>query len=268
VKAALLALILAAAPCFAQAPPKPRTATEAYEQANRYFQERKFQDCLNSLDDALRIDPKLVAALTLRARLAMAINRYDVAKDSLERAIAAAPDAWYPRFLYGFHYYQQNEMPSAIAAFTKARELNPRDPQTALYLGLADESLGRTSEALGLYRDAIRLEEAAGASHVETLLSAERLLLLLGRFEECDPLISRAAAIDPSSRDPHFEAARLRLKMGEYTQSIAEGEAALKLRNGDITDRQVHYLLVQAYKAAGNDSAAASHAASLRLLDK
>ena len=260
--------VLLAMQASAQTPPKPRTASGAYDQANRYFQERKFQDCMNSLDEALRLDPKLVAALTLRARLAMAVNRYDVAKDSLERAIGADPDAWYPRFLYGFHYYQQNEMPAAIAAFTKARELNPRDPQSALYLGLADESLGRTSEALRLYREAIQLEEAAGSSHVETLLTAERLLLLLGRFEECQPLITRAAAIDPSSRDPHFEAARLRLKKGEYVQSIAEGEAALKLRNGDITDRQIHYLLVQAYKGAGNDSEAASHAASLRLLDK
>ena len=266
-KAALFLLLLAMQ-ASAQAPPKPRTASEAYDQANRYFQERKFQDCMNSLDDALRLDPKLVPALTLRARLAMAVNRYDVAKDSLERAIAAAPDAWYPRFLYGFHYYQQNEMPAAIAAFTKARELNPRDPQSALYLGLANESLGGTTKALDLYREAIALEENAGAPHVETLLTAERLLLLQGRLEECEPLIARAAALDPSSRDPHFEAARLRLKTGENTQAVSEGEAALKLRNGDVTDRQVHYLLVQAYKAVGNDSEAARHAADLRLLDR
>lgn len=266
-KAALFILLLAMH-ASAQSAPKPRTASDAYDQANRYFQERKFQDCMNSLDEALRLDPELVPALTLRARLAMAVNRYDVAKDSLERAIAAAPDAWYPRFLYGFHFYQQNEMPAAIAAFTKARELNPRDPQSALYLGLAEESLGRNAEALALYREAIQLEEKAGALHVETLLTAERLLLLLGRSEECEPLIARAAALDPSSRDPHFEAARLRLKTGDNARAITEGETALKLRNGDVTDRQVHYLLVQAYKGAGNDAEAASHAASLRLLDK
>src|ERR1043165_5793871 len=100
----------------------------------------------------------------------MAANRYDVAREMLERAIAADPASWYARFLYGFQFYQQNEMPAAIGALEKARELNPRDPPAALYLGLAYEATGRTAEALGLYRRAIELEEAAGAVNVETLL--------------------------------------------------------------------------------------------------
>ena len=266
--ALFLAILLYGAGATAQTPPGAHTAAQAYDRANRYFQKRRFQDCMNALDEALRLDPKFVDALTLRARLAMAIDRYDVARESLERAIAAAPDAWYPRFLYGFHYYQQNEMPAAIAAFMKARALNPRDSQSALYLGLAVEALGRTSEALTLYREAIRLEQAAGTPHVETLLTCERLLLLLGEFTECEGIISRAARLDPASRDPHFEAARLRLKMGDSIQAAAEGEKALELSKGDVTDRQIHYLLVQAYKAAGNDAQAARHAAAMRLLDK
>ena len=39
---------------------------------------------MNAVDTALRLDPQLIAALTLRGRLAMALNRYDLAKDSLE----------------------------------------------------------------------------------------------------------------------------------------------------------------------------------------
>jgi tetratricopeptide (TPR) repeat protein len=259
VKAALLFLAL-----YQAAP----NAQQAYEQANRLFTERKFQESMNSLDEALRLDPKLVPALTLRAKLAMAINRYDVAKESLERAIAAAPNAWYPQFLYGYHYYQQNEMPAAIDAFQKARKLNPRHPQSALYLGLAVEALGRTTEALPLYQTAIKLEEDAGNVDVETLLTTSRLLLLLGRLDESGRLIQRAAKLDPASRDPHFEAARLYLKQGAPAKAAAEGETALKIPRGDITDRQIHFLLVRAYRAAGDDPAAAKHAAALRSLDQ
>ena len=252
-----------------QAPAKDRRSPgyAAYQRANELFVAKKFQECMNALDEALRLDPKLIPALTLRAKLAMAIDRYDVAREDLERAIAADPASWYAQFLYGFQFYQRNEMPAAIAALEKARRLNPRDPPAALYLGLAQESLGRTAEALVLYREAIRLEEAAGQPQVETVLVCARLLLLLGQFDEEERLLHRAEEIAPGSRDPHFEAARLWMKKGDPGRAAKEGEIALGLR-GETTDRQVQYLLVQAYQATGREADAARHAAALRAMEK
>jgi tetratricopeptide (TPR) repeat protein len=243
---------------------QPTPGLAAYGRADRMFREHRFQDAMDSVDEALRLEPDLVPALTLRAKLAMAANRYDVARQSLERAIAADPKSWYARFLYGFQFYQQNEMPAAIAALEQSRNLKPREPEPVLYLGLAYEAVGRTDDALGLYRRAIELEEAAGAPHVETLLTAGRLLLLLGRFDEAAEIAQRAAKADPSSRDPHFELARVWLKKAVPAKAIAEGEAALGLQHGDTPDRQVHFLLVQAYRAAGEDEQAARHAEALR----
>jgi tetratricopeptide (TPR) repeat protein len=259
-KGLLLAVICAA---LASAQPSPGLA--AYERADRMFRDHKFQESMDALDEALRLDPSLVPALTLRAKLAMAANRYDAARQSLERAIAVDPRSWYAHFLYGFQFYQQNEMPAATAALEKARALNPRDASTALYLGLAYEALGRTGDALALYRRAIELEDAAGTLHVETLLTGGRLLLLLGRSDDSAELAQRAAKLDPASRDPHFELARLWLKRADPTKSIVEGEAALRLRQGDITDQQIHFLLVQAYRAAGEDEQARRHADAMRL---
>jgi len=243
---------------------QPSPGLAAYGRADRMFREHRYQDAMDALDEALRLDPKLTPALTLRARLAMAANRYDVARQTLERAIAADPKSWYARFLYGFQFYQQNEMPAAIAALEKARELNPRGAEPALYLGLAYEALGRTEDALGLYRRAIELEETAGALHVETLLTAGRLLLLLGRFDDAAEIAERAAKVDPASRDPRFELARVWLRKAVPAKAIAQGEAALRLQHGDTTDQQVHFLLVQAYRAAGQDEQAARHAEALR----
>jgi tetratricopeptide (TPR) repeat protein len=158
-------------------------------------------------------------------------------------------------------------MPAAVAALEKARELNPRDPSTALYLGMAKESLGDTSEALILYREAIRLEEAAGRPHVETLLACARLLLILGEFDEEEQLLGRAMKVAPDSRDPHFEACRLWLKRGDPARAVKEGETALRLR-GEVKDRQAHYLLMQAYQAAGRDPDAAREAAALHSLEQ
>jgi tetratricopeptide (TPR) repeat protein len=240
----------------------------AYDKANRLFVARQFQESMNALDEALRLDPKLVPALTLKAKLAMAADRYDVARESLERALAADPSAWYAQFLYGFQFYKQSQMPEAIQALEKTRRLNPRDPRAAMYLGLAQESLGQTADALRSYHEAIRLGEAAGALETDMLLSCSRLLLILGDFEECGRLIQRALKLEPGSRDAHFESGRLLLKKGNPAGAAREGEIALQLHSGDVTDRQVHFLLIQAYQADGRESEAGKHASAVRALEE
>lgn len=239
----------------------------AYEKANRLFTAGKFQESFNAVDEALRLDPKLAPALTLKAKLAMAANRYDVARESLERAIAADPSSAYAEFLYGFQFYQQNEIPAAIQALEKARKLNPRDARTLLYLGLARESLGQTAEALVLYKDSIRTGEASGHLDSDMLLSYSRLLFRQGDFEEARRQVDRALRLAPRSRDPQFESARLLLKAGDAAGAAKQGEAALQLHTGDVTDRQVHYLLVQAYQASGREQDAERHAAAIRALE-
>jgi tetratricopeptide (TPR) repeat protein len=256
------ALFVWAIAAFGQSP-----GAASYERANRLFVDQKFQEALAAVDDALRRDPKLVPALTLKAKLAMAGNRFDVARESLERAIAADPTAAYAHLLYGFQFYLGNELQLAAPALEKARRLNPRDARAALYLGLTYESLGRTSEAAGLYEQAIRLEEAAGKPQAETLLTASRLLVLMDRLQDASRLIERAVKLEPDSREAHFEMARLLLKKGDAAQAVREGEAALRLAAGSVTDRQVHYLLIRACQAAGQESQADRHAAALRTLD-
>jgi tetratricopeptide (TPR) repeat protein len=240
----------------------------AYQSGASLFAGMKFSESMAALDQALRLDPNLVPALTLKAKLAMSIKRFDVAQECLERALTVEPAAWYAQFLLGFSYYQQNEMPRAMIALEKARRLNPRDPRTLLYLGLAKETSGQTAEALALYREAIRLEEASGTVHVDTLLACSRLLMVLGDLDGCGSVIERALKLEPASRDAHFERGRLLLKQGRADDAAKEGETALRLHSGDIADRQVHYLLIQAYQASGREREAARHADALREIEK
>jgi predicted Zn-dependent protease len=268
------ALLWLAAQAWAQPPlPEVDPAYRAspgfatYERANKQFVAGQFQQSLGEVEAALKLDPKLVPALTLKAKLGMAANRYDVARTALEQAMAASPSAWYAQFLYGFQFYQQNEIQQSLAPLGKARQLNPRDPRPALYLGLARESLGGTEEALRLYREAIDLEAATGKPHADTLLIAARLLLLTGQLEECGRLIARALQLAPQSREAHYERARLLLHRGAAADAAREGEAALRLPSAGTTDRQVRYLLVRAYQAAGDENAAARHASALRAIE-
>ena len=236
----------------------------AYERANNLFVAMKLPEALAATEEALRLDPKLVPALTLKAKLAMGAYRLDVARQCLEQALTIDPKAPYAQFLYGLEAYLGNDLAAALPRFRKARQLNPTDSRAALYLGLTVESLGQPAEALSLYEEAVRLERSAGELHAETLLPGARLLLLLGRLEECERWIRQAMKLLPNSRDVRFEFARLLLKQSDAAQAAAEGEAALALSEGVVTDAAIHYLLIQAYRQAGMPDRAAIHAEVMR----
>jgi tetratricopeptide (TPR) repeat protein len=243
-------------------PPSPGYA--AYQRANDLFVAKKLPEALAATEEALRLDPKLVPALTLKAKLAMAAYRLDIARQCLEQALKLDPRAPYAQFLYGLEAFLGNDLAEALPRLRKARQLNPADPRAALYLGLTVESLGRPDEALPLYEEAVRLERAAGALNADTLLPGARLLLLLGRLEECSRWIRRAQEVSPNSRDVHFELARLLLKKGDSAQAAAEGETALALSEGVVHDTAIHYLLIRAYGQSGMPDRAAMHAEIIR----
>jgi tetratricopeptide (TPR) repeat protein len=236
----------------------------AYEKANALFTEKKLPEALAAVDEALRLDPKLVPALTLKAKLAMAAHRLDLARHCLEQALAIDPRAPYAQFLYGLEAYMGNDMDSALTRFRKARQLSPTDPRAALYLGLTTESLGQTSEAMSLYEEAVRLERSARTLDAATLLPGARLLLLLGRLDECERWIAQALKLSPNSRDSHFEFARLLLEKGDADRATVEGELALGLSEGIVTDPAIRYLLIRAYQKSGRPERAAMHAEIMR----
>jgi tetratricopeptide (TPR) repeat protein len=210
---------------------------------------------------SLQLDGKLVPALTLYAKIAMTMNRFELARESLERALAANPNATYAQFLYGLNYYLTNDLPHALPQFVKARELNPKDSRAALYLGLTYESLGRTQEALALYEESARLEPLG-----DTYLTGARLLHMMGRLDDCERWIQKALQLEPASRDAHFEMARLLLRRDNPSAAAKEGERALELPGGSVSDSQIHYVLIRAYRLS-KPALAAHHADALRLLE-
>lgn len=262
-------LLLACAVC-AVAQPQWRQSPgyRAYQKGNALFIAQKFPESEAAIDEALGLDPKLVPALTLKAKLAMAGNRFDVARRSLEQALAVDPNSGYAEFLYGMEAYLTDDLRFALPRFEKARQLSPADSRIALYLGFTCEALGQTDRALAYYEEAVRLEQRAGAPQASTLLAGSRLLLLMGRQQDCARWISQALKLEPGSRDGHFELARLLLLKHEAARAVTEGEAALLLHDGgDVKDVQIHYLLIRAYLESGNPAEAARHADMVRLLD-
>ena len=206
-----------------------------------------------------------VPALTLKARIAIAAGLFDVARESLQRAIAADPTSGYARFLLGYEYYLLNDWDHALSELRTAQKLNPRDARISVYLGTTYESLGDTQNAISSYQEAIRQEEVAGAVELNTVLAYSQFLLLQGRLSDCTQVLNKALQLGIPA--PGTSTTRL----GAYCWKEAilrgaakEGEKALLLPSQDVGDLQIRYLLVRAYEAAGDDRLAAKHADTIK----
>lgn len=234
-------------------------ASENYERANQLFQRQQFAEAADALDLALKEDPNYVPAWTLRGKIAMAFDRFDMARAAFTKAVRLDPNSAYAQFMLGFFHYVDNDFTKAVAPLETAARLNPKDPRALLYLAMSHEGLAHTDLALSLYQKTIALETASGKPGAETHTAYGRLLFSLGRYDESAEQVARVLAIDPGSRDGHYEQGRLLFEKGEFVAAAAEGEKALEARGAGTTDRQIHFLLARAYARAGNRELADAH---------
>jgi len=257
--------IEAAAP-VQQADQQARTALDFYQKANALFQQSQYEPSLAAVEEALRRDPKLVPALTLKARLAMTANRFDVARNCLRQAVEIEPQSAENQFLFGFALYVENDFARALPALGQAARLKPGDARTEFYLALTYDGLGLAREAIGKYEIVLQLAKEGGASDLsaDALVAYARLLFTLGRFDESEKLIDRALEIDRDMREARYEKGRLRLERRDANGAIEHGKRALESKGVGATERQIHYLLARAYRLAGQTDLAEIHLAKFR----
>lgn len=230
-----------------------------YRLANSLFQQQKFAEAADALDRSLHDNPTYMASWTLRGKIAMAFNRFDIARQAFLKAAALGPASEYSQFMLGFFYYVDNDFSKAVPALENAARLDPKDPRPVLYLAMSNEGLAKPELALTLYRKTIELEAAAGKPNPDTHTAFARLLLTLGRPDESAEQVARVLELDPTSRDGHYERGRILFEQGEYSQAAAEGEKAFQQKGSGTTDRQIHFLLSRAYSKAGQKALAELH---------
>jgi tetratricopeptide (TPR) repeat protein len=245
--------------------PRPsEKAQQAYARANALFVEKKFEESLAALNQALAENPEFVPALTLRAKLAMAMDRLELAGRDLKRAVELEPGSAYNQFMLGFYYYLENDFKRALEPLERARRLDPSSSRTHFYLALTHEGLANADLAIQMYERALSLAGSSGKADTDILIAYARLLFTLGQYSKSMALVDQALVLEPDSRDAHYERGRLQFQAGKFDHAVQEGEKALQLTSVGTTDRQIHFLLARAYARTGNRERAAAHLAKFQ----
>jgi DNA-binding winged helix-turn-helix (wHTH) protein/tetratricopeptide (TPR) repeat protein/TolB-like protein len=216
------------------------------EQATAYINQtsrERFAAAQGMLENALAKDPdnidleSALAAHLLRGIQTVWYSPADSeaaerkARSLLERALQTEPQ--YLPVLENYCRFQTatNHFVESLVACANALTFDPWNGLVRFNLGLAQDQLGRFSEALATFKEADRFDTPA-VSRWTWLLGVGMTYMLMDRDEEAVPWLQRSLAITPGTGRTQMLLAGAYQRLGRVDEAKAAMAEALKQRPG------------------------------------
>ena len=229
---------------------------------------------LHRTDDSIAAYRKSVAAkpdvfesnLNLGLMLARAHN--PEAEQFLRAATALKPTAHVEEgqaraWLSLGHAIEDRDPAQALAAYAKAADLTPTDPEPHLSAALLDERQTDFPAAEAEYKKVLALAPQTNAPQTndphstEAAIGLTNIYMKSGRLADAEPLLRKLAADRPNETTLHLQLGRVLAAENKNDDAIAEFQSALKL---DPKDTAAQRDLADLYASAGkNDLAEAAY---------
>jgi len=241
---------------------KARAAIKELEEINRLSPNAKIE-----------VGDQEQPVLTIIGELYWTLDEQDKALDAMKRVSEGASSADRAHYQLASLYYQKNKFREAAGAARKAYDIDSKSPA---YAGLLAKSLlriGRTQEALDIYKKAIGITEAASKAEKKAtdakssgekdeegtsvlinsplLFDYAEALVFSGRYEEAnkllDPLIKAVRKDTPAYLTLIREKGDVLRRTGKREEAVQLFETALK--GQDVSDSlPIVYALAEAHE--------------------
>ena len=147
-------------------PPKnTRKSRSLLDDAVRLQHARQLDQAALLYRQVLASDPAHADALHLLGLVALQQNRQPEALELIGKAIAQRSDVAQYHFHLGFALQALGDLDGAVAGYTRAQALNPKDPNIYNNMGNALSAQGRAAEALDAFRHALALQPGNAVTH-------------------------------------------------------------------------------------------------------
>ncbi len=154
-------------------------------------------------------------------------------------------------FYLGYYLSEAGAHKEAIGIFREAIRLKPGFADAYYYRGVAYEKLGKYKEAAKAYRGAIKLKTDFADAHFSLGVTYGKL----GMYKEAIEVLKQAVRIEPDFADAYYNMGVAYGKLGMYREGIEACKQAVSL-NPDFTD--AYYNLGIAYEKSGSYAEAAA----------
>jgi Flp pilus assembly protein TadD len=147
------------------------------------------------------------------------------------------------------HLLENTKPEDALAAYRKASELTPKDPEPHLSAGLLQERQKEFSAAEAEYKQVLAVDPHS----TEATIALTNLYMKSGRLGEAEPLLRRLATDRPDDAGIHLQLGRVLAAQSKKDDAITEIQTALKLAPAD-SDAQRE--IADLYSSAGKNDLA------------
>jgi tetratricopeptide (TPR) repeat protein len=177
-------------------------------------QQRRFDEAIMCFEEVRKREANHLEATNASALLHFETGRYDEAIARFDSLLEMAPGQAGALHFKAICLLRLKRFAEALAICEQALALAPDHAEIAANVGLILQKLNRNAEALGYFERALALKPdfPNALNHRGTSLQE------LHRFDEALASFDKAVAIDPGFADAHWNAALLRLLLGDFAK--------------------------------------------------
>jgi tetratricopeptide (TPR) repeat protein len=228
----LLALLLLPMVAGAQEQIDPDAARK-FNEARALYQEGKYQDALNLLLEATKLQPGFYQAHYLAGMSYKQLRQLDPAIEQYEAAVKFTPNYYLAYFGLGEAYREKNDLNKSIEAYTNAIQACERTgrvyAKAPFNLGAILMEQGRNDEALVAFGKVIQWEP----DNEKAYNYMGRIYRDKGDWSTALMNFSMAIQKEPNWWEPYFHQANVFNSMGNYDAAIASADKALERQPGN-----------------------------------
>lgn len=217
------------------------------------FKENNPKPSLAEYAAAARIRPPGALDLEIIGCDHFLMEDYTAADKWLTEAVAKAPGNELAVYFLARTKYNEQHFADAARLFEKCLRLNSKNLRAQEFLGMSYRRLGKTNDAIAVFRAGVALAKSAGFQGAEPYLNLGSMLLNNSRAAEAIPYLVEATRLDEQSAQAHRELGKAYLQLHRLENARREIGRAAQL---DPQDAPTHFLLAEADRKLGLRAAA------------
>jgi tetratricopeptide (TPR) repeat protein len=160
-----------------------------------------------------------------QAQSLIAVGRHAEAATQLQRAIAAEPEAAFPRSLLAACYVELGRQVDAVRMVESALAIDPESSLAHRVHSVALSATGRHKPALAAAQEAVRLSP----SDADAVLALGEAQVENRLFDQARQSAERVMALEPASVFGHYLSARVALRQKRWKAAETACRAALRI---------------------------------------
>jgi len=238
-----------------------KEVTALLDKAVASLQQRQWQPALQTLNDAIKLDPKCSDAFFHRASLLADAGQAVAALNDFTQAIELSPEDSKLRHTRGFFLMTQQRVDLAIADFTKAIELNPKYSQALNNRGLALLSKGDLKQAMADFEQALSVDP----KYVEAMINRGFTLYRDGKPKQALADYTQALKLNADNVSALNNRGLAYFDLKDYEKAAADFSQAI---NRDRYNSKFYLERRECWLKLGRDEEAQADAAKVAWLNK